>query len=169
MAASSDSHCSILNSQERLAGFRGEIRKIDWGSVGEFRPYERFVSHNDSFFLRTGRPPGAIDGKYCTSRTSEIFETVCKTRVLGKVVPRMQLGGSSQLSTGKKDSSPAKDYQAIRLYRHCCFVPPPSSQCVEVVYVLQGGGGADRGVKVWKGYETVCQKRSVLRGDINGP
>ena len=51
MAASSDSHSSILDSLERLAGFRGEVRKIDWGSVGEFRPYERFVGHNDRFFL----------------------------------------------------------------------------------------------------------------------
>jgi len=51
VAASCNSHCSILDYLERLAGVLGEIRKIDWGSVGEFRPYERFVSHNDRFFL----------------------------------------------------------------------------------------------------------------------
>ena len=29
----------------------GVTRKIDWGSEGEFRPYERFVSRNVHFFL----------------------------------------------------------------------------------------------------------------------
>ena len=40
-----------MNFLDRLAGVRGEIRKLDWDSVGEFLPYERFVSHNDRFFL----------------------------------------------------------------------------------------------------------------------
>ena len=50
MAASYDSHC-ILYDLERLTGVIGEIRTPDWGSVGEFRPHERFVIHYDRFFL----------------------------------------------------------------------------------------------------------------------
>ena len=51
MAASCDSHCSISDYLEQLASVLGEIRNKDWSSAEEFRPYERFVSHNDRFFL----------------------------------------------------------------------------------------------------------------------
>ena len=68
MAASSDPHGGILNGLEYLARARRDAWEQYWGSVGEFRPYERFVGHYDRFFLLTSAGAG---------QTLKDFEKFC--------------------------------------------------------------------------------------------
>ena len=51
MAASRYPHGSIWISLEHLTGAHSDVWEPYWGSVGEVRPYERYVSHYDSLFL----------------------------------------------------------------------------------------------------------------------